>query len=86
MNYKDAERILRGLHSSAIKVFRGFDKNVKINRTNWKYKEKGGGQSVELANGKIIEKGKTSEVLNKPKQEFTKELLNCSPKLPKKWF
>ena len=23
----------------------------------WKYKEKGGGQSVELANGKIIEKG-----------------------------
>ena len=39
-----------------------------------------------MDNGKIIEKGKTSEVLNKPKQEFTKELLNCSPKLPKKWF
>ena len=57
MSYKDAEKIFKGLHSKAIRVFRGFDKNVKINRTNWKYKEKGGGQSVELANGKIIEKG-----------------------------
>ena len=57
MSYKHTERFFKGLHTKAIKVFRGFDKKVKINRTNWKYKVKGGGQSVELTNGKIIEKG-----------------------------
>ena len=44
------------------------------------------GQFSENRFDRSFEKGKTSEVLNKPKQEFTKELLNCSPKLPKKWF
>ena len=57
MSCKDAERIFKGLHSKAIMVFRSLDKIVKVNRTKWKYKEKGGGQSVELSNGKIIEKG-----------------------------
>ncbi len=57
MSYKNAEKIFKRLHSKAIRTFKGFDEIVKVSRTNWKYKEKGGGQSVELSSGKIIEKG-----------------------------
>tara|TARA_B100000614_G_scaffold205531_1_gene187473 strand:- start:109 stop:975 length:867 start_codon:yes stop_codon:yes gene_type:complete len=57
MGYEDAEKLFKGLHSKAIRTFRNLDKMVKTNRTKWKYKEKGGGHSVELSSGKIIEKG-----------------------------
>tara|TARA_B100000927_G_scaffold284587_1_gene273675 strand:- start:1076 stop:1945 length:870 start_codon:yes stop_codon:yes gene_type:complete len=57
MSYKDAEKIFKRLHSKAVKAFKSLDENIKVNRSNWKYKEKGGGQSVELSYGKVIEKG-----------------------------
>ena len=41
---------------------------------------------IIMNNGEIIEKGKTSKVLRNPRKELTKELLRCSPILPKKWF
>ena len=55
MSFKNAEKIFKRLHSKAIRTFKGLDEIVKVSRTNWKYKEKGGGQSVELSNGKIID-------------------------------
>ena len=40
-----------------MRAFEDLDKNVIKSIANWRYKEKGGGKSIELHDGKIIEKG-----------------------------
>jgi len=57
MQYKEIKNIYKDLHKNVVKIFSKSDRNARVNLTPWNYKNGGGGESAEIMNGEVIEKG-----------------------------
>tara|TARA_B100000575_G_C23125796_1_gene652223 strand:- start:967 stop:1833 length:867 start_codon:yes stop_codon:yes gene_type:complete len=57
LDFIDIQKIVRKLHKKSLKTFEALDNNVSRSIKNWRYKDKGGGKSIELHDGNVIEKG-----------------------------